>query len=110
MGKLRGDQIDVGTGANQLVQLDGSGNLPTVDGSSITNVDAASLNGVTAGAGANQIVTRDGSGNLDADTIGGFSVGTGANNIVQLDGSANLPAVDGSAVTNVDAASLNGNC
>lgn len=30
--------LDVGTGANNLVQLDGSGNMPAVDGSAITGV------------------------------------------------------------------------
>ena len=30
---------DVGTSANQLVQRDGSGNLPAIDGSQLTNVD-----------------------------------------------------------------------
>ena len=30
---------DVGTSASQLVQRDGSGNLPAVDGSQLTNVD-----------------------------------------------------------------------
>jgi len=30
--KLNAEQIDVGTGANQIVQLDGSGNLPSTDG------------------------------------------------------------------------------
>jgi hypothetical protein len=33
------------------------------------------------------------------------TVGTSANNVVQLDGSAKLPAVDGSQLTNIDAAS-----
>lgn len=32
---------DAGTGANDVVQLDGSGNLPAVDGSALTNVPAA---------------------------------------------------------------------
>jgi len=34
-----------------------------------------------------------------------LNVGTSANNVVQLDGSAKLPAVDGSQLTNIDAAS-----
>lgn len=44
---------DAGTGANQLVQLDGSGNLPAVDGSALTNVTASSMdiNNVNSGAG-----------------------------------------------------------
>ena len=38
-------------------------------------------------------------------TAATLNVGTSANNIVQLDGSARLPAVDGSQLTNIDAAS-----
>jgi hypothetical protein len=34
-----------------------------------------------------------------------LDVGTSANNVVQLDGTAKLPAVDGSQLTNIDAAS-----
>lgn len=52
-----------------------SGNLPALNGASLTNVDAA--------------------------TLGGKSVGTLANNIVALDGTAKLPAVDGSQLTNL---------
>ena len=38
--------VNVGTGANQIVQLDGSGRLPGVDGSQLTNLDPAHINGV----------------------------------------------------------------
>ncbi len=38
-------------------------------------------------------------------TASTLNVGTSANNVVQLDGSAKLPAVDGSQLTNIDAAS-----
>jgi hypothetical protein len=31
--------LDAGTGANQILQLDGSGNLPAVDGSALTGID-----------------------------------------------------------------------
>lgn len=34
--------LNVGTGANQVVQLDGSGHLPAVDGSALTNLPAGS--------------------------------------------------------------------
>ena len=37
-GALPTARIDVGTGANQIVQLNGSGELPAVDGSNLTNV------------------------------------------------------------------------
>jgi hypothetical protein len=66
---------DVGTTANDVVQLDGSARLPAVDGSQLTNLPA-----------------------------GLYNVGTAASNVVQLDGSARLPAVDGSQLTNLPAA------
>jgi len=37
-GKVPTADIDTGTGANQIVQLDGSSKLPAVDGSQLTNV------------------------------------------------------------------------
>ncbi len=76
MSKLRAPQIDTGTGANQIVELDASSRLPAVDGSQLTSVDA--------------------------DTLGGQPTGTGANDIVALDASSRLPAVDGSQLTSVD--------
>jgi hypothetical protein len=38
-GKLLKNGLLVGTSANNLVQLDGSGNLPAVDGSALTGID-----------------------------------------------------------------------
>jgi len=38
MSKLRAPQIDTGTGANQIVELDSSSRLPAVDASQVTNV------------------------------------------------------------------------
>jgi hypothetical protein len=35
--------LDFGTGANQVLQLDGSGNLPAVNASALTNLDAGDL-------------------------------------------------------------------
>ena len=32
--------LDVGSGANQIVQLDGSGNLPAIAGSALTGITA----------------------------------------------------------------------
>jgi len=43
--------LDVGTGANQIVQLDGSVRLPAVDGSSLTNVDVLPVAGVISRPG-----------------------------------------------------------
>lgn len=41
---------DVGTTANKIVQLDGSGRLPAVDGSQLTNI-TGDISAVTAGTG-----------------------------------------------------------
>ena len=114
---------NVGTGASNVVQLDGSARLPAVDGSQLTNLPAApvtSVNGQTGvvtglleaadnlSALANKATART---NLGLGTAAIENVGTGASNVVQLDGSARLPAVDGSQLTNLPAApvtSVNG--
>lgn len=43
--------VDVGTTANKIVQLNGSGLLPAVDGSLLTGVDASKLRGTTIQSG-----------------------------------------------------------
>ena len=60
--------LDVGTGANNVVQLDGSSRLPAVDGSQLTNLPsgASDLNGlsdvtITSAAGGN-LLENNGSG------------------------------------------------
>ena len=155
--------VNVGTGNNQIVQLDGSAHLPAVDGSALTNLDPTHLSaavgtakggtGLTAIGTANQVMgVNSGATGLEYKTItagtnitvthgansitiaasGGGSgsvtsiasgtgltggpitatgtfavdVGTGNNQIVQLDGSAHLPAVNGSALTNLNATNL----
>ena len=121
---------NVGTGPNQVVQLDGAGKLPAVDGSALTNVGTASIangtiaaddlaaNTVTSAKIADgEIVNADiasGAG-IAVSKINGLgnaaiqNVGTSAFQVVQLDGSAKLPAVDGSALTNVAATSIAAN-
>lgn len=42
-GKLAKNGPSIGTSANNLVQLDGSGNLPAVDGSALTGIETGSL-------------------------------------------------------------------
>ncbi|MGE4132930.1 MAG: beta strand repeat-containing protein [Bdellovibrionales bacterium] len=124
---------DYGVGANQLVELNGSAQLPAVNGQLLTNVNAAYLqtypvanmvpgvgqvlawNGsqwqptVTGGGGSVTLVST-GVGLLGGPitTSGSISVdvGTTANKIVQLNGSAQLPAVSGANLTNVNAAQL----
>ena len=52
--------MDVGTGANQIVQLDGSSRLPAVDGSQLTNLPNPTAGTVLSGfvTGANSTVTN----------------------------------------------------
>ena len=91
--------VDVGTTANKIVQLDGSGKLPAVDGSQLTNLvlsETGDIESVVAGTGLSGGATT-GDATLNVD------VGTTANKIVQLDGSGKLPAVDGSRLTGIDA-------
>ena len=40
-GTIPTAQLDVGTTANKLVQLDGSGKLPAIDGSQLTNISTS---------------------------------------------------------------------
>ncbi|MFC2097999.1 beta strand repeat-containing protein, partial [Bacteroidota bacterium] len=120
--------LNVGTGINNIVQLDGDSKLPAIDGSALTNLPSAP---VTSVAGQTGVITLAdmGLGNVDntsdankpvstatqtaldlkantADlgTAALLDVGTGANNIVQLNGSAQLPAVDGSLLTGLASA------
>jgi hypothetical protein len=114
--------------------------LPAVDGSALTNVNAAALRGSpVAGAApsAGQVLKWNGSAwapaadtdtdttnpgtvtsitagsGLTGGTITGSGIlavdaGTGANQIVRLDATAKLPAVDGSALSGVNAVKLHG--
>lgn len=43
--------VDVGTTANKIVQLNGTGQLPAVDGSQLTSVDASKIRGTSVQAG-----------------------------------------------------------
>ena len=62
--------VDVGTGANQIVQLDGSGRLPAVDGSQLTGVSTtttlAGLTDTTIGTPASgEVLYHNGSAWVD---------------------------------------------
>ena len=70
--------LDFGTGANQILQLDGSGNLPALNASALTNLDSADL-----------------SGNLPALN------GSNLTNLTAANLSGALPAIDGSNLTGV---------
>lgn len=52
--------LDAGTGANQVVQRDSSGNYPTGDGSAITNIGIAGLGGFTGTKNSTTVAYGDG--------------------------------------------------
>ncbi|MGD0216321.1 MAG: tail fiber protein [Desulfobaccales bacterium] len=95
-GSAWGTSYTVGTGANDLVQLNSSGQLPAVSGALLTNLPTTGM--VYPGAGVP---------NSTGSAWGtSYTVGTTANNLVQLNSSGQLPAVDGSLLTNLAAASI----
>jgi hypothetical protein len=51
--------VDVGTTANKIVQLDGTAKLPAVDGSALTNLPAAPVTSVNTATGAVVLDTDD---------------------------------------------------
>lgn len=106
-GGLVGDvtlNIDTGTvtvqgntfnGVDQLVKLNGAGELPVISATNLTNLNASN---VTTGSLSD---TR-----LSANvTLQGNTFNL-ANKLVKLDGSGNLPALNGSAVTNLSAGNI----
>ncbi|MFN8886486.1 MAG: hypothetical protein ACK5WF_03425, partial [Cyclobacteriaceae bacterium] len=122
--------VDVGTTANKIVQLDGTGKLPAVDGSQLLNLpagtetdptvkainglvksDGTTISAATAGTdylapnGNGSALTNLNASNLASGTVptARIDVGTTANKIVQLDGTGKLPAIDGSQLLNLPA-------
>jgi len=95
---------DIGTTANDVVQLDGSARLPAVDGSQLTNLPAAAGSLLASNNLSDVANISTSRANLGLGNAGLYNVGTAASNVVQLDGSARLPAVDGSQLTNLPAA------
>ena len=79
----------------QVAVADAGASEFTVTGSPITSSGTISL---AVNSIANTKITGLGTASTQ-------DVGTSANNVVQLNGSAQLPAVDGSQLTNIDAAS-----
>lgn len=77
--------VNVGTAANQVVQLDGAAKLPAVDGSQLTNVDASKLSGTALSITSisnGQVLKYNGSNWVnstltDNDTLGGLSCSNG---------------------------------
>lgn len=92
--------VDVGTTAGKIVQVDGTGKLPAIDGSQLTNllwsqIQTASLPIITPGTGLTS------TGSLASGQTLNVDVGTAAGKIVQLETGGKLPAVDGSQLTNL---------
>lgn len=82
-------------GASQLVRLDGSTQLPAVNGSQLTNLNASNIaSGTIANARLSASVT------LQGNT---FNV---INSLVQLDASLQLPAVNAANLANLNASNI----
>ena len=79
-------------GNNELVQLNATGGLPTLDGSLLTNLNASNISsGTLADARLSTNVT------LQGNTF------NGNNELVQLNATGGLPALDGSLLTSLNA-------
>ncbi|WP_374001483.1 beta strand repeat-containing protein [Bdellovibrio bacteriovorus] len=70
--------VDVGTGANQIVQLDGTGKLPLIDGSQLSNVTASALSN-TASINTSGNISTTGSLSAAQVTASGDIVSTNGN-------------------------------
>ena len=88
-------QGNVFNGANQLVQLNGAGELPVISAINLTNLNASNI-----GTGTLNDARLSANVTLQGNT---FNL---PNKLVQLDNSGNLPAVDGSALTNLSASNI----
>jgi hypothetical protein len=82
-------------GASQLVQLNGSGQLPTLSGVNLTTLNASNIaSGTLADARLSTQVTVQG------------NTFNSASQLVQLNGSTQLPAVSGALVTTLNASNI----
>lgn len=82
-------------GALQLVQLDGAGALPALNGSALTNLNATNIT-----AGTLNDLRLSSNVTLQGNT---FNV---ANKLVQLTAASFYPAINGSLITNLNASNL----
>ena len=104
-------------GISQLVQLDGSGNLPILNGSALTNLSAGNLTGALPALNGSALTNLDAS-NIATGTLSDLRLSTnitkagntfnGVSQLVQLDASGKLPVLDGSALTTLSAGNLSG--
>lgn len=84
--------VDVGTTANKIVQLDGSAKLPAIDGSALTNLSAGNITGGTLA------VARGGTGTTTFAT-GGLLMGQGTSALLTTGVLAKGSLVVGDGVT-----------
>jgi hypothetical protein len=102
-GKVRVDQIQSSTRTVDVDNLATTAVATQSVAGLLSATDKTKLDGVAAGAEVN--VNADwNAGSGDAQILNKPTIGTSANNLVQLDGSARLPAVDGSQLTGLVAA------
>ena len=73
--------VDVGTTANKIVRLDGTGRLPAVDGSQLTNITVAGLGNLAV---LDEVTTTE--------IANGTILDTDINNLAGISGSKILPA------------------
>jgi len=100
--------VDTGTAIGDVVLLEdvgGSPALPAVDGSQLLNLPGGAGDLLAANNLSDVDSVATSRANLGLGSAAVLDVGTGANQVVQLDGSSRLPAVDGSQLTNLPAAS-----
>lgn len=82
-------------GASQLVQLNGSGQLPAISGANLTNLNATNINSGTLNA--SQLPST-------ATTQG--NTFNGASQLVQMNSSTQLPALNAVNLTNLNASNI----
>lgn len=86
--------------AGQLVQLDGSGQLPAVSGALLTGITATNVNAANITSGTLADARLSTNVTLSGNTFNGTS------QLVQLTGAGLLPALNGSALTNLNASNI----
>ncbi len=97
-------------GASQLIQTTAGGLLPALNGSLVTNVNAATFGGQAA---SYYLDLTNATGNLSdarlsANVTTAGNTFNGVSQLVQLNGSGALPALNGGALTGVNASQLGG--
>ncbi len=111
--------LNSGTGANQIVKLNGSAQLPAVDGSQLTNLNASNLASGTVAAGrmpalSGDVTTSAGSTTTTVATVGGstaaniHSAEIAANAATSANTANTIMKRDASSKTNLGGLYLNG--